>query len=132
MESEINEPELLDDCVRCHKSNEQLTKFSRRKALGTQGARFYRIYYSICENCKPHYEKGLKIQDRYATKKLKSMFAGISIVFYIIAIIVIFNSPISFEAMFPTIGILIGETFGSFFFILLLNRILYKTNHENL
>lgn len=34
--------------------------------------------------------------------------------------------------MFPTIAILIGETFASFFLILLLNRLLYKTNPENL
>jgi len=34
--------------------------------------------------------------------------------------------------MFPVIGIIIGATLGSFFLILFLNRVLYKTNPENI
>lgn len=128
MEPKIREPELLNNCVRCHKSDEELITFSRRKALGLQGARFYKIYYSICKTCKPHFEKGLKIEDKYITKKLKPILAAILLVVYIVALIFFFNSNLSFEARFPVIGIIIGATLGSFFLILFINRIHYKTN----
>ncbi len=132
MESEINEPELLNKCVRCHQSNDQLIKFTYRRVLGIQGAKFYSINYSICEKCKPYLEKGLKIEDKYVTKKLKPILAGIFLIIYIVALIIFFNSDIPFQAMFPVIGIIIGATLGSFFLILYLNRVLYKTNPENI
>lgn len=132
MESEINEPELLNNCVRCHKSDAQLTIITCKKALGIRGARFYRINYSICEKCKPHYEKGVKIEDKYITKRLKPILAEILLVIYSIALIVFFNSDMPFMARFPVIAIIVGATLGSFILILFLNRILYKTNPENI
>jgi len=130
MDTEINEPELLNKCVRCHKPSKELITYTLRKPLGLHGARFYRINYSICKNCKPHFEKALEREDRYVTKKLSRIVAGILLLVYIVALIIIFNSNLSFEVFLPVICTLIATTFGIFFLALFIER-LYSKKHPN-
>jgi multisubunit Na+/H+ antiporter MnhG subunit len=132
LESEISEPKLLNKCVRCHNSNEDLITYSLRKVLGVRGAKFYKINYSICQKCQPNLEKGLKLEDNYHSRKLKTILSGIYLVVYIVALVIIFNSNLSFTAFTIVIPILIGSTFGSFFLILFIYRLHYKTNSENI
>lgn len=116
MESEINDPELLNRCVRCHKSNDKLTQFKLRKLLGIQGARNYSIKYSICEMCKPYLEKGLKVEDKYRSKKLKIVLTRIYLVLTIVAMIIIFISNFSSISFLIAVPILMGSTICLLFF----------------
>ena len=132
MESEINESELLVRCVRCHKSNRKLTQFKIRKLLGIQGAKYYSIKYSICEMCKPYFEKGLKVEDKYRSVKLKNVLSRIYLVITIVAIIIFFISNFSFIGFLIGVPILMGSTIFLLFLISYLNRVRYKTNPENI
>ncbi len=119
MESEISEPKLLNKCVRCHNSNEDLITYSLRKALGVRGAKFYKINYSICKKCHPNYEKGLKLEYNYHSKKLKSILAGICFVILIVALI-------------NALAIVFYGSVFVLFLILFIYRLYYKTNSENI
>lgn len=132
MDSEINEPELLDKCVRCQKSDSQLTTYSFRKALGVRGAKFYKINYSICENCSPYLEKGIKISDKFHSGRFKTTLAGIYFVIYIVALVVLFNLNPPFEIIgFIVVG-LVGGTLGSFCLLINMNKARYKTHPKNI
>ena len=132
MDTEINDPELLNKCVRCHKPSKELIIYTLRKPLGLHGARFYRINYSICKNCKPYFEKALEREDRYVTKKLSRIKAVILLFVYIVALIIIFNSNLSFEGFFLVIGTLIATILGIFFLTLFVERLYYKKHPNNI
>lgn len=127
MESEINDPELLNRCVRCHKSNDELTQFKLRKFLGIQGTRHYSIKYSICEMCKPYFEKGLKAEDKYHSVKKKKILLIIFFAINILGYIIIVNF-----GSFIAIPILIGLSLGLLFLIEYLLKVRYETNPENI
>jgi hypothetical protein len=132
MESEINEPELLDNCVRCHKSDNQLIKQSFRKALGIRGARFYTINYSICKNCYPYLEKGIKLDEKFHSNRFKTTLSGVYLVIYIVSLVILFTSNPPFQMIGIIVAVLVGGTLGSFCLLINLNKARYKTHPENM
>lgn len=119
MEPEISEPELLNKCVLCHKSNIELKKHSMVKPIGEKykAKKFYKINFSLCPSCSHRYDKFRKAEDSQFPSKTKSIIYSIFAIMYLagLGILFAFNMAIGVIFIMPGLVLSIYLFFKYFF-----------------